>query len=239
MKRTFSISSARTAKKARTNFVLKPATSLHYKKRKSTVSRPELKYVETTWSAIDPGTAGTVLTLNTTVEGSDFNQRIGRKINSVYLEYCFNIGTATAATGLPIQNGTPWVVHIVHDKNPNAGAATAIEVLDSGVVGTAGSPGLVYAFKNKKNGDERFKILKTHYGYYDAGQATSNQASRTDSTFTRDYVSLSGLPGVMSTVQYNSAASVNPISNSIYAVAVVNQAGAININGNFRYVFTD
>lgn len=219
-------------KKTRPN----PKLNNTYKARGSAF-RPELKYIETAITNSDPTQSGSVINLTTIGEGSDFNNRIGRKCNALYLEYAFSVDGGNGAFDV----ASNWTLHIAHDKNPNGASATAIEVLDSAVVGVTGAPGMAYAFKNKKNGDERFTILKTETGFYDNGAASGVQANRTQNTMYRGYLDLSKLPGTMSTVQYNSTSAVVPISNTFYAVLTGGNAtntGCL-FSGNFRFVFTD
>lgn len=103
----------------------------------------ELKAVDVT-SSLAADTTGALALMNGLVPGTGFSQRVGRQVQFVSLE-CNFLSKVTDGTGEDQYHR----VLIVQDKQPNAGALTITDVLNS--VSTASFPNLV----NQK----RFRIL--------------------------------------------------------------------------------
>jgi len=100
-------------------------------------------------------------------EGTENNQRVGRKVTLVNLQisfYCAPDATSTPFPNTSWDNGTLWVVQ---DKYPNGTPAAAGDVFDYS------SGGIQYglAFKNMQENPDRFSILlRKEWSYSVANQ---------------------------------------------------------------------
>lgn len=113
-------------------------------------------------------TSGTLVGLNSIAEGTDFNQRIGRKVRAKYLEY--DVAFTPGSTQVLTANYT-WA--IVLDRQPNNALPTYANVFDTSVITTK-----PFTFKNVAQFQERFKIIKQVVGQVQVGSsgfATGNE----------------------------------------------------------------
>jgi len=98
---------------------------------------------------------GAIVLLNGCIQGTDSNQRVGRKIEmtSVSMDLIVGGGTITAAN-YALNNTDKIRVALVYDKQPNAGAVTYGDIYTSTGVNTA-----AMSVRNVNNLD-RFDVLK-------------------------------------------------------------------------------
>lgn len=117
------VARARTILRGRT---LGPAGSRGYYGVRSRMSRGELKTVDVDQSAYQADTTGTVTLLNGIATGTDFTNRIGRKVllKSIYIKgWLSNTDTTTANTMCRLA--------IVYDSQSNAAAPAITDVFKS------------------------------------------------------------------------------------------------------------
>lgn len=120
-------------------------------------SSPEVKFIDTSVN-VNPNATGTVLLLNACVEGSDYNNRIGRKIELTSVEYSlvFAGGTGDLGTGATYpENIDVGMFSLVYDKQSNGAAPAWSDVYT--VSGSVISP---FSHRNVNNLD-RFVVLAT------------------------------------------------------------------------------
>lgn len=111
--------------------------------------RVELKEYSTTISISTLNTTGSLTTLNAGIpEGTEYNQRVGRKYNMKQIQVDWYVTMATA-------NTTPdaGFVALVYDKNPQASSAAFSDIFD-----TSASPAGT-ALKNTIAEPSRFEIV--------------------------------------------------------------------------------
>jgi len=130
--------------------IAKSSKMLGFKRRRRyTGVRPELKYIESLISGVPPA-GGSIACLNQVAEGTDFNNRVGRKIGASYLQIDCYV-TAPTTTG----NTDAGTLFLVHDSQPNNATPAVGDVLDLTTIGPA------QAFKNISKNADRFKIVRT------------------------------------------------------------------------------
>lgn len=183
----------------------------------------ETKYYETLLNNGSLTATPGITCLNTIDAGDNFNQRNGRQILNKYVQYNFQMLAAAALTA-PVR----YDLWIVLDRQPNSVTATAAEIFD---VSTISSP---LWMKNIKTNQERFKILKHHYGLVGTGAAINNVVS--------DFIDLSKLPERDRIVRYltDTGAPV-PSTNSILCVfaSSTGTSNVVGFLGGFRYAFVE
>jgi hypothetical protein len=187
-----------------------------HKRRNASVSAPELKALDTAVvAAVD--TTGAIQLLNGIEPGTALNQRVGRQITMVKLQYHLQ-SIVTAATGIDQFHR----LLVVLDKQPNGVALAINSVLDGGSTSQ-------YNLSNQ----HRFVILYDKRFYLNAsGEAGSG-------------IVLDGTIGLSAVVQYNSgiAGTVADIAtNSLYLIAlgnVVAGATAGSLAGSVRLRYYD
>lgn len=114
------------------------------------VGRSELKFLDTTLNTTAITTAGVIInnTINNIVEGSDFNERIGRKVNITSIHFRGAYLEEAQTTLANMSNNVRIIIYL--DQQCNAAAATVTDVLASADEKSF----------NNLNNSERFKILK-------------------------------------------------------------------------------
>lgn len=133
----------------------------YIKKRKaSAITRgtyPELKTVDRAVTTTDINTTGAVVLLNGLSLGTDYSNRIGRKVymTSVQFSGYVQADAAAVATGAAVTSYTQQVrLLIVYDRQPNGAAPAVTDVL------TVAAPQAQLNLNNR----DRFKILfDKHY----------------------------------------------------------------------------
>lgn len=186
-------------------------------------NQEERKYLDNNLASADPTSSGLVVGLINIAEGTDFNQRVGRKVKLMYIQYDL-IVTSTAVAPLPVVP-TGYNFHIVLDRQPNNSLATIGQVLDTTVTPA------VSAMKNIGQYAERFKILKTVKGLLYTGN--------TENCRFNGYVKLNTNQRD-SQCQFLSSAAASPTVNNILLVFAQNGgANACIFDGNLRVVYTD
>jgi len=184
----------------------------------------ELKFNDTATLTTNVPTAGNVNLLNGIAAGTDYNQRIGRKITikSIYLRYTLNpISTASAAVGDTVR------VMIVYDTQANGALATVADVLQ-----TSG-----YQSGINLNNRDRFKIMydKWHVmpantytaGALTAGSPTQKFASKFKSCNLEQI--FSGTTGAIGSIA----------TGSLFSLVISAANNVSNINLEFRLRFID
>ena len=183
----------------------------------------ERKYLDNQINNVDPTSSGTVLDLAVIAEGTDFNQRVGRKIKAMYIQY----DMLALMGGTSYQATTPvaWTFHIVLDRSPNTTLPGYSTVFDTS------SSVATFAMKNISAFAERFKILKTESGLVYTG---NSQACKF-----KGYVKLN--QNIMdSIVQYASSGGTVPSANNF--MLCYSQSGASNnvlFSGTIRFCYCD
>jgi len=199
------------------------------------VVKPELKYLDNVLS-VAPGSSGAIFGCNSIAEGNEFNQRVGRSILPVAVEYDIAL--------LPPQNsGTTdcGIIEIIWDKQGNGAAPALTDLFDTSVVNAA------FGFLNISKYRDRFVVLKTFpVGYYDcAAYATSGNAypmPQQIGSFPcrwRGRVSLKRFK-----TSFLASGGTIPATGSIYLVAVGSNAStsttlSFSIYGGVRFFFED
>lgn len=186
----------------------------------------ERKYLETRLNNAEPGAGGSVISLDAIAEGTDFNQRVGRKIRSLYLQY--NISVVTTITASTNQS-FPFSVYFVLDRQPNGTVPTVGQILDTSVVPAP------YAMKNIQLFEERFKILKHHVGL-----SSGFGASQEDAMFS-GYIDLTKIGSRDEVMHFAGSAAAEPNTNGLYCLIATDDGTAtfVNFNGGIRYVYED
>jgi hypothetical protein len=130
-----------------------------YKKMKY-MCRPEMHYLDVTGGAAPaaPAVGGTVVSLNSIGEGTEYNQRNARIIIAKYIQYDFIIQ-------IPTNSGADdfYQIAIVYDRDTSGSLPTYAQIFDTSV-----SP-VGMAFKNIAANQDQFQILKTLKGHVSAG----------------------------------------------------------------------
>lgn len=192
----------------------------------------ERKYIETVASIAAITTTGTVSHLGPIAEGSDFNQRIGRKIRMKYLQYDFGvqIGT-TVSSPTAVGPAVNWVAHMVLDRQPNGTAPNWQQVFDTSVSGID-----CFAFKNVQLFEERFKILKTHLGQVNSVGSIDEKAR------CREFIDLSKLKPEDQIMHFAGSGAAVPNTNGLFILFAsdsTNNATFQNITYVTRFVYVD
>lgn len=194
---------------------------------RSVANTEERKYLDTTFSAVSLIPAGSVAVLNPIAEGTDFNQRVGRKVRSKYLQYDLGVVFVGGPT-VP----SDWTIHFILDRAPNGTAGTVAQILDTSIVPAT------YARKNIQLFQERFKILKTIRGQTMGLAATAYQL---ESGRTAGYLPLvDTLNAKDDIVHFAGAAAATPNTNAILILVCAQATGAnLSLNGSTRWVYVD
>lgn len=227
VKRSRETSSQSSWKRARQGFAKIGRQSNNVKFARQLANYEEKKYLDTVFTSVTGLVGGSLADINTIAEGSDFNQRIGRKVRSKYLEY--DLGVISTGSGT---TPSDWTIHLVLDRQPNNTIATVAQILDVSVAPAT------YAFKNIQLFQERFKILKTIRGQTCTTTATAYQL---EAGRTRGYISLvDTLNGKDDITHFAGSASGVPNTNAYYLLfaAQVNGA-ALLLSGCTRWVYVD
>lgn len=160
LKRSFSIvesSVGSSSKKMKRGGGLRKK-SLAAKFKSSQGKSPETKFFDATIN-VNPVTAGTVTAINLPVLGTDFNQRVGRKIEmtscSIDLMYAQSAAAFAAAGSGDVSGVNAFRVALVYDRQPTPGTAVTYQQIYDNItsVATPYQPRLV-------DNIERFEVLK-------------------------------------------------------------------------------
>lgn len=112
----------------------------------------EKKFVETVVNAADPTNAGLLTYINNVAEGTDYNQRLGRKIRPIYIQYRIQwSAVAGAITSVPVHGRTIFML----DRQPNGATTTTSTLLSQPATST-----VVSQFKDSQVNAERFHWFK-------------------------------------------------------------------------------
>lgn len=184
--------------------------------------REERKYIETQVTKGDMPGIGVIGSLIEVGEGTDFNERVGRKIRLVYLQYDF---LANNGTNLTVPYG--GIFHLVLDRQPNNAVPSYADVIDTTVTSA------VNGFKNIQLYEERFKILQS-FPFYSSGN--SGEAYRT-----RGFIDLSKNPEADQVVHYNGSAVGTPNTNNLLLLYASNEPAANDVLTTWvvRVVYVD
>lgn len=159
-----------------------------------------------------------VNTVNQIAEGDDYLNRDGRKIFMKYLQYdCAVWCNSESATG-----NYPYSWYLVLDKQANGTAAAFTDIFDTTTIPAT------YAFKNTKDYQDRFVILKKVKGI--VGEAMEDARDR-----------MTGSIPLNSVASYAATTAAVPTSGAIYAIFVSPSGANANLNYilNTRLVFHD
>lgn len=188
--------------------------------QRALLAKQERKYLETALVGVDLPNTGSITNLNSVAEGTDFNNRLGRKVKPLYLQYEYFI-TATAGQ---IQN-TPvaWRFVFVWDKQANGANPTVAQVLDTSVIGVTN------AMKNISLYSERFKILKEERGSVFNGGMINTVGS--------GFLKLDHFDDV----QWSAAAAGVPNTGGLLVLYASNEAATNNVIMSLgtRFCYTD
>jgi len=186
--------------------------------------RDELKFVDVD----DLGTSlvtGSVLLLNGIAQGTDYNQRIGRKCQLKSLFIRFTVNVNPGALGLLAPQGDVVRLLIVYDCQSNGAAPAITDVLST----------VNYDSPMNLNNRDRFKILydkfATMYAYtYSSG--TTIVAGNAKPVFLQKYIKLG-----MEEIFGGTAASIGSIqTGSIYFLTISqNEITQVNLYSRVRY----
>jgi hypothetical protein len=132
---------------------LKLARNIRVKRRRLCYSRPELHYLDTIGAMSPVGVGGSIGSLSTLAEGTEYNTRNGRTVQAKYLQYDILI---TPPTGAGVYDY--YQMNFFIDKAGGAASPAYASVFD------VGSGQLGFAFKNLQTNADRFIILKTLKG---------------------------------------------------------------------------
>lgn len=182
----------------------------------------ERKYLDTSGTGVDMPTGGFIVALSSIAEGTDYSQRVGRKIRMKYLQYDFFAADAVATS---TQN--EGIFHLVLDRQANGASPAVGDIIDT-------SAGKAYnGFKNVSLYEERFKILQS---FPFASTGAGGEVFRT-----RGYINLENLKDEDQICHYAGSASGIPNTNSLLLLYASNEAAANAVLGTFvvRFVYVD
>jgi len=184
--------------------------------------REERKYIETAVTAGDMSASGIIGSLIEIAEGTDFNERVGRKIRLQYIQYDLFASNEPA-----VNNPYEGIFHIVLDRQPNNAVPAYGDVIDITVAKTYNG------HKNVQLFEERFKILQS-FPFYSSGN--SGEAFRA-----RGFIDLSKSPEVDQVVHYNGSALGTPNTNNLLLLYASNEptTGDVLTTWMTRVVYTD
>lgn len=188
------------------------------------IGNQETKYVEN--YSIGTDMASAVAPINNIAEGSDVNNRIGRKVKGKYIQVDVMINIANYGnTYSPVG----WIWHIVQDRQPNGTAATYTTIFDTTTLQQ-------YPFKNLANYAERFNILKTETGFISpTNNANTGLGMCSNNLHVRAYIPFKEI------VQFGGTTSSVPTTNAIYLVWSSDEtvSGGVQIQYGTRFCYHD
>lgn len=182
----------------------------------------EVKYSDVYVSNSSVTQTASIYSLNITAQGDNYNQRNGNQILMKYLQYNWTCqqyaGTA---------RGYQYTVYIVLDRQPNASAPVASDILDTTIL-----PVFV-AMKALFKNQERFKILKTH-------KLVVGQPGNDDGVV-NDFIDFTKMEPRDRVVRYQSGTGLDPQTNGLYALLVTENNTPLNVGfyGGFRFAFNE
>lgn len=191
--------------------------------RYNTSSGPELKVIDTSVASMAQDLTGSVLLLNGVATGTDFTDRIGRKIcmKSILVR-----GVSTPQDGITTARMVRMM--IVYDSQPNSAAPAVTDVL---LTAAAWSP-------NNLNNRDRFRVLVDKLQWHGGGDTTAGTSfSDHNSSIVNKYKKIN-----LETVFDGTGATISDIqSGSLYMITVGTTAAGTGgvFNGRVRVRFTD
>lgn len=193
------------------------------KKRRITGLRPEVKYYENYFAgAIAAG--GVVYNTTYIAEGTDFNTRVGRLINALYVQVDIWVKA-------PTNNATPdtGICAVVVDRQSNSSTPNVSDIFDNTTLRSG------QQFKKLSSNSERFVILKTKtFGPLDHTASIDNSRHRF----------MVKIPKRLCRVRYSGSSAGVPESNAIFLICHdSNDGGATDTSMNwlinYRCAFVD
>lgn len=180
----------------------------------------EMKYFDVVVAALTAVAAGgSVASLNSIAEGSDYNNRVGRRLVPKYVQLNYYM---SATTNLDVVK-----ISLVWDSQPNASLATYNTIFN---VATS-SPAL--ALRNVDNSVSRFKIL------WDEEILVAGGVTDNDNVTGQKFINLSR----MQAVEYSGAAAAVPYTGALYlclgSYTNSGAAGSATCAYTARFAFND
>lgn len=215
--------SQRPLKRAR---LVKPKLSSTARVRRILENSEERKYFETAGGGADVAAAGTVLPLNEIAEGSDFNQRIGRRVRNKYLAADIGITISAAQVLAGATHYGTW--HLVLDRQPNNATPTFATIFDTTISTNT------FAYKNSQAYERRFRLLKSER--FAIGTATTGQNYRVTA-----HIDFEKMPASDQTTQWLGSTGIQPTTNALYLVYVSDETAMsqVLLNWTTRIVYVD
>lgn len=165
--------------------------------------RPEVKYLDG-FGAVNPIPAGgSVITINQPAEGSDRNQRVGRKISGQYIQLDIIVTPPLGGAGAQLIDW--FTAMLVYDRTPAAVAPIVGDILDVAVVNPATS------FKALDHGN-RFTIVRT----WKLGAISATSSLGTETRIVASYK----IPSGKALSVYNAAAAGVPYSGGWHLLVI-------------------
>lgn len=220
----FKASSGRKLKRVRS---IPRKTSMATMVRRVLENSEEKKYIETQAVTTDMPAAGSTVLLNAVAEGTDFNQRIGRKVRVKYIYYDVSVEITTA--GIAAVASLPVAWHLVLDRQSNNATAGYGTIFDTSIISEP------FCFKNDAQFEKRFKILKSNRTVI-GSSVTGNQLYRESG-----WIPFEKMDPEDQMVQYTGSTAVAPNKNALL-IAFASNEGASNycqINYGIRVVYVD
>jgi len=215
LKRTLTITDGNGASKRRRTGKSSRVSSTAKLYRMLTRSE-ETKYNDEAATNIVMNNAGAVSNLSDIIEGTGYNNRIGRKIRYKYIQYDLRVLWQNIAT---IAEAFTW--HIVLDRQPNNGTPSYTTVMDV-TTGPATN-----AFKAVNKNDQRFKILKTIVGW-------AGVSGQSESSVARGFIDCSRWDVRDQVAVYQDTTASSPNSNSILIMYSSDDPTGTHIFGQWR-----
>lgn len=193
------------------------------------LAEAETKYLDTYNAGAAPAAGGTVVLLNNPAAGTDFNQRTGRHIESMYVdvEVCVRLAAAPGVANTAV--GT--MLALVVDTMPATGTApTAGQVFETVNTGSASVD-----LSNVSQYGDRFHILWKERTTVYAG---TTQPFQVDNGRYHKFIKI---PQAYQKVEFNTTPL--PTANALYLVyfddSNLGSATSTALNINARYAYKD
>lgn len=186
----------------------------------------ELKFVDTSGTAVNIPFVGAITLINGVAQGSDFNNRIGRK--SINRSILTNITFYPSTSGTGASQGDFVRVMIVYDMQTNSG--TTPNITDILATADVNSP-------NNLNNRDRFRILMDkRYTFWPTAYATGALANGNNgiTKWCHNYKKMH-----LDTIWSGVNSSVGNIQSGALFFLYISKGGFVNMDYYFRTRFYD
>lgn len=197
----------------------------------------ELKYFDVYSTSSSPVTGGAILSLNSMVQGTDDNQRLGREILMTSIQVRMKVQWLFANVLAPVN----FRMMVVLDRQTDG--STIFPTGSSGVLDNTVITDLIIAPYNL-NAQKRFKILFDNV-YVRSPQVVSISTFATPTTTTTGYANVNEYIKVRIPckyiVKFNSAAAgvSSIVTNAVWSILIADNNNGINTVTGYRTYYKD